>query len=141
MPESLFPPSHLDLLDRPLCAALTTLMPDGQPQTTPVWFSREGPYILINTMRDFRKQKNMRADPRVSLLIFDPKAPLRHIEIRGLVVDMTEAGALEHLDQLTATYLNRAGAHFFGDSVPAEQQASHTPVKVRIQPVHVRVEG
>lgn len=140
MPESLFPPSHLDLLDRPLCAALTTLMPDGQPQTTPVWFSREGSSILINTMRDFRKQKNMRADPRVSLLIFDPKAPLRHIEIRGLVVEMTEVGALEHLDQLTAAYLNRPGARFFGDSVPAEEQARHTPVKVRIQPIHVRVE-
>ena len=140
MPESLFPQSHLDLLDSPLCAALTTLMPDGQPQTTPVWFSREGPYLLINSMRDFRKQKNMRADPRVSLLIFDPNKPLRHIEIRGLVVEMTEEGALEHLDQLTVAYLKKPGARFFGDSVPAEQQALHVPVKIRIEPTHVRVE-
>jgi PPOX class probable F420-dependent enzyme len=141
MSESLFPQSHLDLLDSSLCAALTTLMPDGQPQTTPVWFSREDPHILINTMRDFRKQKNMRGDPRVSLLIFDPKKPLRHIEIRGVVVEMTEDGALEHLDQLAAFYMKKPGARFFGDSVPAAQQAIHVPVKVRIEPVHVRVEG
>jgi PPOX class probable F420-dependent enzyme len=141
MTESLFPESHLDLLDCPLCAALTTLMPDGQPQTTPVWFSREGPYILINSMRNFQKQKNLRADPRVSLIIYDPKQPLRHIEIRGRVVEITEEGAVEHLDALTAFYLKKPGAHFFGDSVPAALQASHIPVKIRIEPRHVRVEG
>lgn len=116
-------------------------MPDGQPQTTPVWFSREGPHILINTMRDFRKQKNLRADPRVSLLIYDPKKPLRHMEIRGRVVEMTEEGALEHLDALTAFYMKKPGARFFGDSVPEAMQATHVPVKVRIEPIHVRVEG
>jgi PPOX class probable F420-dependent enzyme len=135
------PESHSDLLDSGRCAVLTTVMPDGQPQITPVWCNREGGDVLVNTMRGFRKERNMRANPRVTLLIYDPKRPLRHIEIRGAVVEMTEEGALEHLDQLTRLYLRRADAVFFGDGVPAELRTSYVPVKVRIAPTRVRVEG
>jgi hypothetical protein len=73
--------------------ALTTLMPDGQPQTTPVWCNRKAEYIFINVMKGFRKEKNMRLNPKVSLLAYDPKNPLHNIEIRGLVVEMSEEGA------------------------------------------------
>jgi nitroimidazol reductase NimA-like FMN-containing flavoprotein (pyridoxamine 5'-phosphate oxidase superfamily) len=95
------PESHLDLIDGPYVVALTTVMPDGQPQTTPVWCNRKGEYIYINVMKGFRKEKNMRACPKVSLLMYDPKNPLRNIEIRGCVVEMTEEGAIEHNDELT----------------------------------------
>lgn len=134
------PASHADLVDGPNCAALTTVMPDGQPQTTPLWYNREGDFILINTMKGFRKEKNMRENPRVSLLIFDPARPLRHIEIRGTVVEMTEEGALEHLDHLTALYMGKADAKFFGDSIPANLEGKYIPVKIRIAPQRVRVE-
>lgn len=134
------PDSHLDLLDGPYNTVLSTLMPDGQPQVTPVWCNREGDFILINSMKSFRKTKNMRANPHVSILAYDPKRPLRHIEIRGLVVEMTEEGALEHLDQLTQLYSGKPDAKFFGDSVPVELQATHIPVKIKIEPIHVRVE-
>ena len=110
------PESHRDLLDSGACVALTTVMPDGQPQTTPVWCNCEGDYVLINTMRGFRKEKNMRANPKVTLLAYNPKQPLRHLEMRGTVVDMTEEGALEHLDQLTKLYLHRSDARFSGIS-------------------------
>ena len=135
------PKSHLDLISGAYWAALTTIMPDGQPQTTPVWCNCEGEYVLINTMRGFRKEKNMRNNPKVSLLAYDPKHPLRNIEIRGVVVEMTEEHALEHLDQLTQLYLNQPGAKFFGDSVPQELQATHVPVRVKIAPTRIRVEG
>ena len=135
------PESHQDLLDGGYCVALTTVMPDGQPQTTPVWCNREGDYVLINTMRGFRKEKNMRANPKVTLLAYDPKHPLRSVEIRGTVIDMTEEGALEHLDQLTQLYMRKPGARFFGDSIPAELQATYIPVKIKVAPIYVRVEG
>jgi len=135
------PASHVDLIDGPYWAALTTVMPDGQPQTTPIWCDREGRYVLTNTMRGFRKEKNMRENPRVTLLVYDPKNPERNIEIRGMVVEMTEDGAVEHNDQLTRLYLGKTDAHFFGDSIPAELQATYHPVKITIAPVHVRVEG
>jgi PPOX class probable F420-dependent enzyme len=134
------PESHKYLIDGPYWAALTTLMPDGQPQTTPVWCNREGDYVLTNTMIGFRKEKNMRANPRVTLLVYDPQDPLRNIEVRGLVVEMTEAGAVEHDDRLAQLYLGKPTARFFGDAVPAEFAATYTPVKVIIAPTHVRVE-
>ena len=135
------PDSHRDLFDGYACVALTTIMPDGQPQITPVWSNLDDPYVLINSMRGFRKEKNMRRNPRVTLLAFDPKQPLRSIEIRGTVVEMTEEGALEHLDRLTQLYMHKQGARFFGDSIPAELQATYVPIKVKIAPMSIRVEG
>lgn len=141
MPTTHIPDSHCDLIDGPYWAALTTIMPDGQPQCTPIWCNRDGDDILINTMQGFRKEKNLRANPQVSLLVYDPRRPTRNIEIRGRIVEMTTDGALEHLDALTQLYMRKPDAHFFGDSIPAALQASYTPVKIRITPSRVRVEG
>ena len=135
------PYSHQDLIDGPYNVALSTVMLDGQPQTTPVWCNRLGDVILINTMKGFRKEKNMRRDPRVTLLAYDPANPSRYIEIRGVVVEMTEEGAREHLDELTRLYMGRPDARFFGDSVPAELQSTYTPVRVSIAPKRIRIEG
>ena len=135
------PESHQNLIDGGYNVVLTTIMPDGRPQTTPVWCNRQGDYVLINTMRGFQKEKNMRANPKVTLLIYDPCHPLRHIEIRGRVIDMTEDDALEHLNQLTALYMHKPDARFFGDSIPAELEGQYVPVKVTILPIRVRVEG
>jgi PPOX class probable F420-dependent enzyme len=136
------PPSHRDLLEGGHdVAVLATVMPDGQPQITPVWCNLEGDDVLVNTMRGFRKERNMRANPKVTLLAYDPNQPLHCIEMRGTVVEMTQEGALEHLDQLTQLYLHTADAQFFGDSVSAALRASYAPVKVRITPTRVRVEG
>jgi PPOX class probable F420-dependent enzyme len=141
MPLNHIPQSHLDLIDGPYVVALSTVMPDGQPQTTPVWCNRHGDCLFINVMRGFRKEKNMRRNPRVSLLAYDPRNPLHNIEIRGCVVELTEDGAIEHNDELTRLYLGKPDARFFGDAVPAALQAQYTPVRVRIQPNHIRVEG
>jgi PPOX class probable F420-dependent enzyme len=135
------PESHRYLIDGPYLVALSTVMPDGQPQITPVWCNRDGDFVLINTMKGFRKEKNMRLNPRVTLLVYDPADPLHNIEIRGIVVEMTEEKALEHLDQLTQLYLNKPDAKFFGDSISLDLQATHVPVRIKIAPIHVRIEG
>jgi PPOX class probable F420-dependent enzyme len=134
------PASHLDLIDGPYVVALSTLMPDGQPQVTPVWCNRHGEAIFINVMKGFRKERNLRLNPCVSLLAYDPQRPRRHIEIRGRVVEMAEAGAVEHNDELARLYLGRPDAVFFGDAVPAALAERYTPVRVKILPTHVRVE-
>jgi PPOX class probable F420-dependent enzyme len=135
------PESHLDLIDGPYTVALSTVMPDGQPQTTPVWCNRKGDYIFINVMKGFRKEKNMRLNPKVSLLAYDPKNPLHNIEIRGCVIEMMEDRAGEHNDELAQLYLKKPDAKFFGDAVPAELQSRYAPVRVKILPTHIRVEG
>ncbi len=133
------PGSHKDLLEGPVNVVLTTMMPDGQPQSTPVWCNMDGNTLLINTMRQFRKAKNILANPKVSLLAYQLKEPLRNIEVRGRVVEMTEDGALEHLNELNLLYTGLP--NFFGDSVDPDLRNKLTPVKVRIEPVRVRVEG
>jgi PPOX class probable F420-dependent enzyme len=110
-------------------------MPGGQPQTTVVWCDFDGTCVRVNTMRGFRKERNMRRDPRVTLLCYDPREPLRYLEIRGVVVEMTESGALEHLDGLGQRYTGLSP--YFGACVPAEFKEQETPVLCRIRPVHV----
>jgi PPOX class probable F420-dependent enzyme len=99
-------------------AALTTVAADGSPQTSVVWCDLDGDDVRVNTMRGFAKERNMRRNPRVTLLCFDPQQPLRYLEIRGLVVDMTEDGAARHLDGLASKYAGRA-IRYFGDAIPA----------------------
>ena len=84
------PESHRDLINGPPVAALTTLMPDGHPQTTAVWCNFDGSRVLLNVMRGFQKEKNMQRNPRVTLLCYDPREPLRSLEVCGRVVEMTE---------------------------------------------------
>ncbi|MFN8485587.1 MAG: TIGR03618 family F420-dependent PPOX class oxidoreductase [Anaerolineae bacterium] len=129
------PDDFLDLVNGPRVAALTTVMPDGQPQTTVVWCDFDGAHVRVNTMRGFRKEKNMRANPKVTLLCYDPAEPLRSLEIRGQVVEMTEVGALEHLDGLSLLYTDQAP--YFGACVPAELAATETPVLCKILPTRV----
>ena len=83
----------------------------------------------------------MRLNPRVSLLAYDPKDPLHNIEIRGCVIEMTEDGAVEHNDELAQLYIGKPDAKFFGDAVPVELRSKHTPVRVKISPIHIRVES
>jgi len=133
---SSIPTSHRDLVECPRVAALTTVMPDGYPQTTVVWCDFDGEFVRVNTMRGFQKERNMRRNPRVTLLCYDPRQVLRYLEIRGEVVNMTEIGALAHLDSLASRYLGRS-VHFFGDCIPARFAGTETPVLCRIRPIRV----
>jgi PPOX class probable F420-dependent enzyme len=131
------PESHRDLLTGPIDVALVTVMPDGQPQATVVWCSLEGPYLLVNTMRGFRKERNMRARPRVSVLAVDPADPSRWLEVQG-TVELVDEGATDHPDRLAALY---GGAeHYFGGVVPAAHAETEVPVIARITPVEARTE-
>ena len=130
------PASHADLLECPPVAALTTLMADGYPQTSVVWCDYDGSCVRVNTMRGFAKERNMRRDPRVALLCYDPREPLRYLEVRGTVVEMTESGAVQHLDSLASKYLGRP-VHYFGEVIPEQFAATETPVLCRIRPDHV----
>jgi PPOX class probable F420-dependent enzyme len=82
------------LLDDPNFAHLATLMPDGSPQSVPVWVSREGDRILICTGEGSLKAKNTRRDPRISLSIVDFHDPYQEAQLRGRVVERRPDGDL-----------------------------------------------
>ncbi len=85
-------------------AVLATVMKNGSPQATPVWFNTDGEFILINTAKGRVKDRNMRARSKVALAIIDPKDPYRYLQIRGRVVGITEQGAKAHIDTLSKKY-------------------------------------
>ncbi len=130
------PASHLDLVEGPPVVALTTVMPDGSPQTSVVWCDFDGTFVRVNCMAGFQKERNMRRNPKVTLLCYDPHQPLRYLEVRGTVVEMTEDGAMEHLDALATRYSGRP-TRYFGECIPAEFRRTETPVLCRILPRHV----
>jgi len=101
------PDQYKDLLEKKAFAHLGTLMKDGSPQVTPVWFDHDGTHIRINSAKGRRKDKNMRNRPQVALSIPDPDNPYRYIQIRGKVVDVTETGADAHIDSLAKKYLGQ----------------------------------
>jgi PPOX class probable F420-dependent enzyme len=137
-PGATIPASHRDLADAPPVAALTTVAADGSPQTSVVWCDFDGQTVRVNTMAGFAKERNMRRNPLVTLLCYDPREPLRSLEIRGTVVEMTADGARQHLDALSSRYLGRP-VHYFGEVIPARFAETETPVLVRIRPDHVVV--
>jgi len=103
------PETHLDLLapETRAPAYLATLMRDGTPQLTPLWFDTDGKHILINSAKGRIKDRNMRARPQVAVVIQDPKVDTRYIQVRGHVVDIKEEGALDHIDRLSMKYRNK----------------------------------
>jgi len=139
MPEiAAIPESVRDLADCPPVAALSTIGADGYPQTSVVWCDLDGGHIRMNTMAGFAKERNMRRDPRVTILAYDPRRPLRSVEIRGDVVEMTSDGAEDHLDQLASRYARRP-VRYFGDVLDASLAKTERPVLCRVRPVRVVV--
>ena len=102
----MLPESHRDLLSDDLraFAFLSTVMPDGTPQVTPVWSDTEGEFIRVNSARGRVKDRNMTERPQVSLAIVDPTRMYRYIQIRGMVESISEQGAREHIDKLARKY-------------------------------------
>lgn len=100
------PESHRHLLDDETAAYafLATTMADGSPQVTPVWFNVEGEHILINSIRGRVKDKNMRDRPQVAVTLMALDNPYFYIQLRGLVVEVIEEGAAEHMNEVSRKY-------------------------------------
>ena len=92
------------LLDRPNFAHLATLMPDGSPQSVPVWVGREGDRILVCTGEGSLKAKNTRRDPRVALSIVDFHDPYAEAQLRGRVVERRPDDAFTLMDPISHKY-------------------------------------
>src|ERR1700734_426313 len=79
---------------------LTTLMPDGSPQTTETWVDTDGAHIVINTVQTHLKMRNVERDPRVSVAVCDARDPSQYYAIRGRVAKHTTEGGAEHIEVL-----------------------------------------
>jgi PPOX class probable F420-dependent enzyme len=128
------PENYRDLLQQKTTFAnLATVMPDGSPQVTPVWFDYQGDVVRVNTAKGRVKARNMREGAPVALAIMDPDNPYRHIQIRGRVRLATEEGAQDHIDSLAKKYLGK-------DKYPYSQPGE-VRLLVEIEPTSVSTQG
>jgi len=105
---SKIPDKFMDLLtDKVAFANLATVMPDGSPQVTPLWFEFKDGIIRINTAVGRRKARNLDSNPKVALAIVDPTNPYRYLQIRGHVIRSTKDGADANIDSLAKRYLGQ----------------------------------
>jgi PPOX class probable F420-dependent enzyme len=105
---AIFPENYLDLFDTKVAyASLATLMPDGSPQVTPVWFDRKGDLVRVNTAFGRTKARNMQEGAKVALAILDPDNPYRYVQVRGHVSRVTTDGADEQIDAVSHKYLGK----------------------------------
>jgi PPOX class probable F420-dependent enzyme len=98
------PEQYHNMLSSKALAHLATIMPNGSPHVSPVWFDYDGEHIRINTASGRQKDRNMRRNPRVALSIVDPNEPERALNIRGLVVEISDDPELKHMNGLTRRY-------------------------------------
>ena len=102
------PESFHDLFERQTFAHVATMLPSGLPHVTPVWidYDHESGYIEFNTARGRRKERNLRADPRAAVSMTDPDDPYRYLAAWGELAELTEEGAVEHIDALARRYMD-----------------------------------
>lgn len=110
-------------------AALTTLMPDGQPQTQIMWVHADDDHLLMNTEPGRQKFRNIQADPRVTVTVFDAENPYTYVEGRGRVVQ-SEAGDVGRadIDELAQKYL--------GTPYGAPIQTERVKLRIAVDTVH-----
>jgi PPOX class probable F420-dependent enzyme len=102
------PDKYLDLLQQKKAfASLATVMSDGSPQVTPVWFDYADGLIRVNTAKGRVKARTLQNGARVALSILDPDNPYRYLQVRGHVRKATEEGASQHIDTLAKKYLGK----------------------------------
>jgi PPOX class probable F420-dependent enzyme len=100
------PEQYLDLIQKKTTFAhLATLMSDGSPQVTPVWFDYTDGKLRVNTALGRVKDRNMKKDGRIAVSIADPENPYRYVQLRGKVAHVTQDGADDHIDALAKKYM------------------------------------
>ena len=115
------PHIYLDLLlQKKAFAHLATVMLDGSPQNTPVWFDYTDGKIRVNSARGRTKVRNMKVGAKVALSIMDPDNSDRYVQLRGAVTRVRQDEvAAAHIDIplcQRSCRLNRIGTFGGADS-------------------------
>ncbi len=108
------PARLIELMQGPNPCFLTTLMPDGSPQTTETWVDTDGEHVVINTVQTHLKLRNVERDPRVSVAVCDATNPSRYFAVRGHVTNITTNGGAEHIERLSHRYTGHPYAWYGG---------------------------
>jgi PPOX class probable F420-dependent enzyme len=102
------PDEAREVIESDALAHVTTIDPDGRPQTTLAWVGLEGDEVVFATLPDQRKLRNLRQDPRITISIqtdkVNPYGLHEYLVIYG-TARVTDGGGPEVLQRLARTYL------------------------------------
>jgi len=104
---SVIPEKYVDLLQSTALAHVATIGPNGEPQSTPVWFGWDGEHVLFSQTKARQKYHNLQRDPHVALSIVDPSNPYRYLEIRGKVARIDEDPDNQFINAMAKKYINQ----------------------------------
>jgi PPOX class probable F420-dependent enzyme len=107
-------------LENPFAGVVTTLNPDGSPQSTIVWVDVDDAGVSINTAYGRVKPRNLVLDPRLSLVVVDPEDPYRWLKLNGTGA-LVDEGADAHIDRLSKKY---TGREVYASRQPGEQRVT-----------------
>ena len=119
-------------LEQPFVGEVTTLRPDGSPHTTVVWVDVDTDEVIFNTAVGRAKERYLRKDPRVSLIVVDPENSYRWVSVSG-TAELSTEGADDEIDRLAKKYLGK-------DEYPW-RSAEEQRINVRIRPERVDASG
>lgn len=121
-----------DLLEQPLNAILATYLPPGDVLLTPVWHEwRDGGFSVIIVADDI-KDRNLRGDPRASLVVAEHGGLNRGMEVRG-IARTTRDGVDEVNRRITLRYLGPERTSMF-----LQELEGNNLVHVRLEPGKLR---
>ncbi|HHY55240.1 MAG TPA: PPOX class F420-dependent oxidoreductase [Chloroflexi bacterium] len=129
------PATHIDLLEGPYYAVLTTVAPNGQPENTVVWCSWDGEHVLVNTADGRRKPDNVRNNPKVALTVIDPQNPYRWIDVRGQVESIVDDPDYANINAHARLYVGVD--EYYGGFAPAERRGAERRIIFKIRPERV----
>lgn len=127
------PASHRDLLESKALAHVATIGPQGEPESSPVWFGWDGTHLLFSLTKTRQKYRNLRRDPRIAISIVDPANPYRYLELRGTVARIDEDPNLDFINSMSQKYLNQPK---YGNHRPGDER-----VVIVVAPAHTTKMG
>lgn len=101
------PTELMPLLESTAVAFVSTIGTRGEPQTTPLWFLWEGDTLRLSLVEGRQKLRNLRRDPRISVVVVDPADPTWYVELRGHVDALTPDPDLELERKVAEKYTGR----------------------------------
>ena len=105
----MIPDSHADLLDwdTKAFAHVATLGPQGEPQSSPVWFDWDGTHIKFSLTTSRQKYRNMQREKRVAVSIMDPSDSYRYLEVRGELDEIEPDPNIDFISRMAKKYIDK----------------------------------
>jgi len=107
-------------------AIIGTSRRDGSVEVVPVWFEQKDGSFWINGGKNRGWFKHLQRDPRITLLLIDPKQMFRWAQVEGRMVNWAEDPGGDHINHLSHRYLK------------TDYQGPRTGrIKIQIEPLRV----